>query len=88
MAAGDELDPDLARSWGAERAFEAPAHMPAHEVHLFNAKVVGIERFRPGGMPEDPAPGESVGLLLRGPEYDDLRARLDAGELLFVRARR
>lgn len=50
--------------------------------------VVGIERFRPGGMPEHPVPGESIGLLIRDDVRDELKARVAAGERLYIRARR
>lgn len=51
------------------------------------ATVTGVERHPTFSAPEDMI-GRPAGLLIRGLDYDGIKARLAAGETLFVRRKR
>ena len=49
--------------------------------------VKGIERHPVYGAPDSPRKGESVGIIIPDADVDEIRRRLDDGEVLFLRGK-
>lgn len=50
--------------------------------------VKGIERHPVYGAPDSPRKGESVGVIVSDADVDEIRRRLDDGEVLFLRGKK